>query len=108
MNYFAIERNGECKTPVILVDKNGDQVFAEFLEMNYDEMKSSELLEEFVATAMEASDSICSAEEAQAIITLIDEDDIFIWSIIMSYDDENIRYVLLDWKKDGKNYRYTP
>ena len=107
-NYFSIERNGECKSPVILADSNGDQVFAEFLEMNYDEMKSSELLDDFVAAAMEASDSMCDAEEAQAIITLIGDDDVFIWSIIMGYDGDDIRYVLVDWKKDGYNYRYTP
>ena len=107
-NYFSIERNGECQSPVILADSNGDQVFAEFLEMNYDEMKSSELLDDFVAAAMEASDSMCDAEEAQAIITLIGDDDVFIWSIIMGYDGDDIRYVLVDWKKDGYNYRYTP
>lgn len=105
MSYFSIERNGECKMPVILADQNGDQVFAEFLEMNYDEMKSSDSLSDFVAAVMEAADKI--NEEDQTIITLIDNDDIFIWSIIMGYDDDNIRYVLVDWKKDGKIYRYT-
>lgn len=107
-NYFSIERNGECQSPVILADSNGDPVFAEFLEMNYDEMKSSKLLDDFVAAAMEASDSMCDAEEAQAIITLIGDDDVFIWSVIMGYEGDDIRYVLVDWKKAGYNYRYTP
>ena len=35
------------------------------------------------------------------------EDDVFIWGIIMGPDAEDgIRYVLVDWKKDGKSYRY--
>ena len=106
-NYFSIERNGECQSPVILVDNNGDRVFEEFFEMNYDEMKSSELLDDFVAAAMEASDSMCDAEEAQAIITLIGDDDVFIWSIIVGPDEGDLlRYVLVDWKKDGKKSRY--
>ena len=28
---------------------------------------------------------------------------------IMGYDENDmLRYVLVDWKKDGKNYRYAP
>lgn len=108
MSYFSIERNGESRDPVVLVDSNGNQAFTEFLSMSYDEMKSSAQLEDFVAAAMSASDDICDAEEAEAIITLIGDDDIFIWSIIMGYQGDDIRYVLVDWKKDGYLYRYEP
>lgn len=108
MSYFSIERNGQCWSPVILADKNGDVTFKDFLEMNYDEMKSSDLLDDFVAAAMEAADEMSDVEEDQTIVTLIGDDDIFIWSIIMGYEEEDIRYVLVDWKKDGYSYRYNP
>lgn len=105
-NYFAIERNGECKTPVILADRNGNPVFEEFLDMSYDEMKNSALLEDFVVAAMDAADRICGIDDDQTIVTLVGNDDVFIWSIIMGYENDDIRYCLVDWKKDGYSYRY--
>ena len=106
-NYFAIERNEECHVPVILADRNGNAAFAEFLDMSYDEMKSSETLEDFVIAAMEAADRICGIDDDQTIVTLVGGDDIFIWSIIMGYENDDIRYCLVDWKKDGYSYRYA-
>lgn len=106
-NYFAIERNGECKIPVILADRNGNPVFAEFLEMNYEEMKSSTELEDFVVAAMDAADRVCGVDDDQTIVTLVGSDDVFIWSIIMGYENDDIRYCLVDWKKDGYHYRYA-
>lgn len=105
-NYFAIERNGECKSPVILADRNGNVVFKEFLDMSYDEMKNSALLEDFVVDSMEAADRNCGVDDDQTIVTLVGNDDVFIWSIIMGYENDNIRYCLVDWKKDGYSYRY--
>ena len=105
-NYFAIERNGQCHTPVILADQNGDIAHEEFLEMNYEEMKSNEALKDFVVAAMEAADRVCGADDDQTIVTLVGGDDVFIWSIIMGYENDDIRYCLVDWKKDGCQYRY--
>lgn len=106
-NYFAIERNGECKSPVILADRNGNVAFAEFLEMSYEEMKNSTVLEDFVIAAMEAADRICGVEDDQTIVTLVGSDNVFIWSVIMGYENDDIRYCLVDWKKDGHNYCYA-
>lgn len=106
-NYFAIERNEQCHTPVILADRNGNPTFAEFLDMNYEEMKNSALLEDFVVAAMEAADRVCGIDDDQTIMTLVGSDDVFIWSIIMGPgEDGSIQYVLVDWKKDGHSYRY--
>ena len=107
-NYFSIERNGQCWTPVILADRNGNPAFEEFLNMSYDEMKVSALLEDFVIASMDAADRICGVEDDQTIVTLIGDDDNFIWSAIMGYENEHLRYALVDWKKDGKFYRYEP
>lgn len=105
-NYFAIERNGECWTPVILADKNGNPAFTEFLGMSYDEMKNSAMLEDFVIAAMEAADRICDVADDQTIVTLVGNDGVFIWSVLMGSEDGNIRYCLVDWKKDGYSYSY--
>lgn len=104
MSYFAIESNQKCYEHVLIKDNNDNAMFKNYLDMTYDEMKDQEDLEEFVVAVMEA----VSEEGAQTIVTLIGDDDIFIWSIIIGMDGEDLRYVLVDWKKDGKSYRYEP
>ena len=106
MNYFAIENNGEYYDHVILKDSDGNVMFENYLEMDYETMKYSTDLEDFVCAVMEASEEMSSGD--QTIITLVGEDDVFIWSIIMGADDGDIRYNLVDWKSDGKSYRYEP
>ena len=103
MSYFAIERNQEFADHVVIKDKDGNVMFKNYLDMTYDEMKSSEDLEEFVVAVMNA------AGDGQVLITLVGDDDVFIWSIIIGEEnDDGLRYVLIDWKKDGKSYRYEP
>ena len=103
-NYFAIECNQQYWEHVVLKDKDGNVKFEDYLNKTYDEMKSSEDLEEFVVAVMDAANGDTSNN---VVITLIGEDDIFIWGIIMGPDEDyGVRYVLVDWKKDGKNYRY--
>ena len=109
MNYFAIERNGEYRGRVALRDGDGSIAFENYLDMDYETMKYSTDLEDFVLAVMEATDEEYGSDNDQTIITLIGEDDIFIWSIIMGSDDDGtIRYNIVDWKKAGKNYRYEP
>lgn len=103
-NYFAIECNQQYWEHVVLKDKDGNVKFEDYLNKSYDEMKSSENLNEFVVAIMDAANGDTNNN---VIINLIGEDDIFIWGIIMGPDeDDGVRYVLVDWKKDGKNYRY--
>lgn len=103
-NYFAIEYNQQYWEHVVLKDKDGNVKFDDYLDKTYDEMKSSTDLEEFVVAIMDAASGDTNNN---AIITLIGEDGVFIWGIIMGPDeDDSVRYVLVDWKKDGKNYRY--
>lgn len=109
MNYFAIERDNQCWTNVILADSNGNAVFDDFLNMSYDEMKSSERLNDFVVASMDAANTKTTNEDYQTIVTLVGEDNVFIWSIIMGPgENDMIRYALVDWKKDGYSYRYEP
>lgn len=106
-NYFAIERNGECWAPVILADHNGNPVFEEFLGISYEEMKTSEALDDFVVASMDAANVKSNSEDDQTMVTLVGDDGFFIWGILMGPGDNgDIQYSLIDWKKDGKHYRY--
>ena len=109
MNYFAIEKNGECYIPVILTDSNGNPAFEAFLNMTYDEMKNSEQLEDFVVAAMEAADRKSEGEEeySDVVVTLIGEDGFFIWGIIMSAEGDDITYKVVDWQADGNHFKYA-
>ena len=106
-NYFAIERNGECWDHVVLNNENGNAIFSSFMDMTYDEMKSNENLEIFIVAIMKATNVVTNTDDSITIINLIGEDDIFIWGIMMGpREDGDINYALVDWKKDGMNYRY--
>lgn len=109
MSYFAIEREGAYKDHFTIKDNETDSVvFTNYLDMTYDEMSSQKDLEDFVCAIMDVADSMEGNTDTDTILTLVDEDDIFIWSIIIGYVNDELRYVLVDWKKDGYNYRYTP
>ena len=105
MGYFAIEHNQKCIDHIVLKDKNNNVVFSDYLNLTYDEMKSRDDLEEFVVAIFDAANN---GDNSQTLVTLVGDDDIFVWSVIIGVVDENLRYVLVDWKKDGKNYRYEP
>lgn len=109
MNYFAIEKNGECYSPVLLADSDGKPAFSEFLNMSYEEMRDSEQLEDFVVAAMEAAERRGNDEEkySDVVVTLIGEDDFFIWGIIMSAEGDNITYKVVDWQADGNHFKYA-
>ena len=110
MNYFAIERNGECWSPVHLADSDRRSAFKEFLSMTYDEMKSSEQLEDFVVAAMDATNAISKSDDAETVVTLVGEDNMFIWGIIIGpgEDKDDLKYVLVDWKATDMRYCYAP
>lgn len=107
-NYFAIERNGECWSNIVLVDLDGI-AFEEFLDMTYYEMMTSDKRDDFIAACMTAIDNKTGTKGCQTVVTLIGEDGVFIWGIIMEQDPNNeddIRCGFVDWKKDGHQYRY--
>lgn len=104
MNYFAVECGGNYRDHISIVDSDGNQVFENYFNLTYDEMKNQDDLEEFVVAVMDAT----TDGKDQVIITLIGEDDVFIWSVIAGMIDDEIRYNLVDWTKDGKKYRYEP
>ena len=103
MSYFAIERDQKYWDHIVIKDNGGNVVFGDYLNMTYDEMKSRDDLEDFVIAIMKASEDVASGN---AIVNLIGDDDVFIWGIVIGPDGDEFRYVLVDWKKDGRNYKY--
>lgn len=108
--YFSVERNGSYGTIVAKKRQDGDNYLPDFMKMTYDEMKSNEYLDAFIVAIMEDANEAFGTIDDQTVVTLIDEDGIFIWGILIGpgEEDGDIRYNLIDWKKDGKNYRYAP
>ena len=108
-NYFAIERNGQCWDHVVLSGPFGNVAFEEFLDMTYEEMNNSDSLQKFVVACMIAANRKSGTEDEHTCVTLVGEDGCFIWGLLMGPGEgDDIRYSLIDWKKDGKSYRYAP
>ena len=107
-NYFSIERAGKCYENVAFVHNDGNMAFEELMNMSYDEMKTYDDLEAFVACAMDASNELFGTSDDQTAVTLIGEDGVFVWGVMIGAGekDDDFKYVLVDWKKDGKSYRY--
>lgn len=113
MSYFAMERGGKCyeqAEDVIVNRVNMVQARIDILKAStYEEMLRQHWLEGFVLATYEAADEVLGDEDDQTIITLIDDNGIFVWSIIIGVNENSdLNYVFVDWKKDGKNYRYEP
>ena len=101
-NYFALERNGHCLECVVF--KLEDKIlFEDMVNMSYEEMKSYSDIEKFVVDVVDATNDFGGN---QLIVNLVGPDDVFIWGIIIGIYGDDYNYVFVDWKKDGKNYRY--
>jgi hypothetical protein len=107
-NYFSIEREGKCATPVVIRDENNVVAFEDLMNMSYEEMKAYKDLELFVDCVMDVANEYFEESDAQTTITLIGKDNVFIWGILIgpANDPSQLKYALINWKKDGKSYRY--
>jgi hypothetical protein len=107
-NYFAVEHNGICAEHVVITNDNGEIMFEDLMNMSYDEMKSYDEIDAFVATVMEISEAQFGiGDDPETVVTLVDKDGFFIWGIIMGPGEgDEIRYSLVDWKKHGKSFKY--
>jgi hypothetical protein len=77
--------------------------------MSYDEIKAYEHIDELIVGVMDAANEYFGSKNDEGtMITLVGEDDLFIWSIIIGPgdNDDEFKYSFVDWTKDGKNYRY--
>lgn len=107
-NYFAIERQGKSVDHVYLRLKDGSIAFSDIMNLSYDEMKAYDNMSEFVTAVMDTSNAYFQTTDEQTIVNLVGKDDIFIWGILVGPGDneDELKYVFIDWHKDGKNYRY--
>lgn len=107
-NYFSIEREGKCVSPIVIRDENNAVAFEDLMNMSYEEMKAYKGLELFVDCIMDVANDYFEESDEQTTITLIGKDDVFIWGILIgpAEDASQLKYALIDWKKDGKSYVY--
>ena len=107
-NYFAIERSGKCIDRVLLKREDGTIAFEDLMNMSYGELKGYLNIEEFVTCVMDVTNAHLSENDDLTLITLIDENNIFIWSVLIGPGDDadEFKYGLIDWRQDGKSYRY--
>ena len=107
-NYFAIERSGRCIDHVYLKCDDETIAFEDVMNMSYDEIKTYEHINEFVTAMIDATNTYFKTGDEQTIVNLIGEDDVFIWGVLIGPgdSDDELKYAFIDWKKDGKLYRY--
>lgn len=105
-NYFAIERTGRC-VETLIVGEDGAILFEDLMKMSYEEMKAYDNIEGFVVTVMDMVNTYFEENDEPTTITLVGEDNVFIWGILIGPEDKDgLKYAFIDWKKDGKSYRY--
>ena len=109
-NYFAIERNQQTLDHVLIRDNEGNILFEDLMNMSYEEIKNYEDLDAFVVCIMDATNHHFGESDEQTCVVLVGEDEVFIWGFIMGpgEKDGDVNYVLVDWQKDGKKFRYQP
>ena len=107
-NYFAIEREGKCVDHVYIKRDDGTIAFEDIMSMSYEKMKTYENISEFVTGIMDAANTYFQENDAQTIVNLIGEDDVFIWGVFIGPGDseEELKYAFIDWGKYGMKYRY--
>ena len=107
-NYFTVERSGKVIDSVVINDKDGNLAFEDVMNMSYDELRSYEDIDMFITCVMDMTNEYFNESDDQTIVTLIGEDGVFIWSIMIGPGEEDdFRYAFVDWYKDGHKYRYA-
>lgn len=107
-NYFAVERNGQCIENTHLTNTDGSIAFADIMDMSYDEVIKYDNIGSFVVSVMDAANEYFGEDDDHTFVTLVGEDDVFIWGILIGAgdSDDELKYQFIDWKQDGKQYRY--
>ena len=107
-NYFAIERHNKGAERLTMHKDDGTIAFEDVMNMSYDEIKQYENIDSFIVAVMDAANQYFNTNDEDTLITLVGDDDVFIWSILIGCegDSEDIRYAFIDWLKEGRKYRY--
>ena len=107
-NYFAIERNGQCIDHTHLTKEDGSMAFEDVMDMTYEDIVNYENIESFVVSLMDASNQCFGGNDDDTFVTLVGEDDVFIWGLLIGAGDTNdeLTYKFINWKENGQSYRY--
>ena len=107
-NYFAIERHGKGVEHLLLRRNDDTIVFEDVMNMSYDEIKAYKDIDAFIAAIMDATNEYFNEGDDQTAVTLVGEDGVFIWGLLIGPGDEKdeFKYCYIDWLKNGKRYRY--
>lgn len=107
-NCFSVERNGKCIVPVLLKRDDGTTAFEDVTNMSYNEIKEYKDIDVLVAAFMDATNEYFQESDDLTAITLIGEDGVFIWGILVGPgdNDDEFKYSFVNWQKDGRSYRY--
>lgn len=106
-NHFSLERKGKCHEHMFIVDDNQNLLFEDLMNMSYAEMKEYDDIENFINAVLDVANELFETDDdEQTVITLVDEDGVFNWSIIIGMVEGQLRYITVNWRRDGKSYRY--
>lgn len=107
-NYFVVERSGKTIDNFQIINDDKEVLFENMFTMSFNDLKQYEHIDVFVVAVMDATNQLFDEGDEPTLITLVGDDDVFIWSILINGegDGENIRYAFINWLKEGKKYRY--
>ena len=117
-NRFCIERKSGVIENVFLLNDKEEILFEDLMNMDFQQMMEYKNIEDFVICAMDAVNEAMGINDDETCITLVDEetyvtlvdsDGVFIWSVVIGpgENEGEIRYNGIDWRKDGKTFRYS-
>lgn len=108
-NRFCIERKSGVIENVFLLNDKEEILFEDLMNMDFQQMMEYKNIEDFVICAMDAvNEAMGIIDDEETYLTLVDSDGVFIWSVVIGpgENEGEIRYNGVDWRKDGKTFRY--
>ena len=104
MNTFSIERGDQVIHGIVFVE---DVEYSDLINARGEEAKNHSYLNEFIMDVCYMALDKFEESEEDIVCTLVDEDEYFIWSILINIDDpEHVKYKFIDWEKENKKYCY--
>lgn len=108
-NRFCIERKSGVIENVFLLNDKQEILFEDLMNMDFQQMTECADIEDFVICAMDAVNEAMGVMDDETCVTLVDSDGVFIWSVVIGpgENEGDIRYNFVDWRKDGKTFKYA-
>ena len=104
MNTFSIERGDNIIHNVFFT--NDDCEMFSILDMSFENIVNYEKLAYIVDAMLDAADDVFGPGSEDVLITLVDNDGYFIWSIEIEQDNSDFKYRVIDWKQSEMKFCY--